>query len=62
MELPESDAEARSLIDVCQEHGCRVLTHNNLAERHTHPLVPMIEEGRHFYTLQEGRWRIRSTG
>lgn len=53
MELPASDAEVRSLIDVCQEQGCRLLIHNNLAERYTHPLVPMIEEGRHFYTLQE---------
>jgi exopolysaccharide biosynthesis polyprenyl glycosylphosphotransferase len=53
MELPASDADARALISVCQEHGCRLLIHNNLAERYTHPLVPMIEEGRHFYTLQE---------
>ncbi len=53
MELPASDAEARALISVCQEQGCRLLIHNNLAERYTHPLVPMIEEGRHFYTLQE---------
>lgn len=53
MELPGSDAEARALISVCQEHGCRLLIHNNLAERYTHPLVPMIEEGRHFYTLRE---------
>src|SRR5713226_6103993 len=52
-ELPASDEEARSLIDICQHHGCRLLIHNNLAERYTHPLVPTLEEGRHFYTLQE---------
>jgi exopolysaccharide biosynthesis polyprenyl glycosylphosphotransferase len=51
--LPATDEEARSVIEICQEHGCRLLMHNNLAERYTHPIVPTIEEGRHFYTLQE---------
>ena len=51
--LPASDAEARAIIDLCQEQGCRLLIHNNLADRYTHPLVPTVEEGRHFYTLQE---------
>jgi exopolysaccharide biosynthesis polyprenyl glycosylphosphotransferase len=51
--LPDTDAEARTVIDICQEQGCRLLIHNNLAERYTHPLVPTVEEGRHFYTLQE---------
>jgi lipopolysaccharide/colanic/teichoic acid biosynthesis glycosyltransferase len=53
MELPATDAEARTVIEICQEHGCRLLIHNNLAERYTHPLVPLNEEGHHFYTLQE---------
>ncbi len=51
--LPATDDEARAVIDICQEQGCRLLIHNNLAERYTHPLVPTVEEGRHFYTLQE---------
>ena len=53
LELPETDAEARTVIEICQDHGCRLLILNNLAERYTHPLVPIIEEGRRFYTLQE---------
>lgn len=53
LELPATDAAARQVIEICQEHGCRLLIHNNLAERYTQPLVPTIEEGRHFYTLQE---------
>ena len=53
LELPATDAEARAVIEICHEQGCRLLIHNNLAERYTHPLVPTIEEGRHFYTLQE---------
>lgn len=51
--LPDTDDEARTVINVCQAQGCRLLIHNNLAERYTHPLVPTLEEGRHFYTLQE---------
>lgn len=53
LELPASDDEARLLIGTCYDHGCRLLIHNNLADRYTHPLVPTVEEGRHFYTLQE---------
>lgn len=53
LETPATDAEARTVIDICQEHGCRLLIHNNIAERYTHPVVPIVEEGRHFYTLQE---------
>ena len=51
--LPATDAEARAVIDICQEQGCRLLIHNNIAERYTHALVPILEDGRHFYTLQE---------
>ncbi len=53
LELPGTDAEARSIIETCRDRGCRLLIHDNLAERYTHPLVPISEEGRHFYTLQE---------
>lgn len=51
--LPATDGDARTMIETCRDHGCRLLIHNNLAERYTHPLVPLIEEGRHFYVLQE---------
>jgi exopolysaccharide biosynthesis polyprenyl glycosylphosphotransferase len=53
LELPSTDVEARAVIETCRDRGCRLLIHDNLAERYTHPLVPMTEEGRHFYTLQE---------
>lgn len=53
LDFPGTDAEARAIIDQCQEHGCRLLIHNNLEERYTHPLVPITEEGRHYYTLQD---------
>ncbi|PTX94356.1 exopolysaccharide biosynthesis polyprenyl glycosylphosphotransferase [Opitutus sp. ER46] len=53
LELPPTDAEARTLIEICREHGCRLLIRDNLGERYTHPLVPILEDGHHFYTLQE---------
>jgi exopolysaccharide biosynthesis polyprenyl glycosylphosphotransferase len=53
LELPASDAEAANVINACRDHGCRLLIHSNIEERYTQPLVPITEEGRHFYTLQE---------
>jgi exopolysaccharide biosynthesis polyprenyl glycosylphosphotransferase len=53
LQMPATDLETRAIIDICQEHGCRLLIHNNVAERATLALVPTMEDGRHFYTLQE---------
>src|ERR1019366_7523455 len=53
LELPATDAEAGSAISACRNNGCRLLIHSNIEERYSHPLVPVTEEGRHFYTLQE---------
>lgn len=53
LDFPETDAEARAIISQCQEHGARLLIHSTLDRRYTHPLVPVNEDGRHFYTLQE---------
>lgn len=53
LDLPVIDADLRDAIDVCQEQGCRLLMLNNMAERYTQALVPTIEDGHHFYTLQE---------
>jgi exopolysaccharide biosynthesis polyprenyl glycosylphosphotransferase len=53
LELPGSDEEASRVIEACRDHGCRLLIHSNIEERYTQPLVPITEEGRHFYTLQE---------
>jgi len=53
LELPASDPDARRVIEICQDRGCRLLIHSNLEERYTHPLVPLVEDGHHFYTLQE---------
>jgi len=53
LELPASDDEASRIINACRDRGCRLLIHSNIEERYTQPLVPITEEGRHFYTLQE---------
>jgi len=53
LDLPASDAEAAGVIDACRDRGCRLLIQSNIEERYSQPLVPVTEEGRHFYTLQE---------
>jgi lipopolysaccharide/colanic/teichoic acid biosynthesis glycosyltransferase len=53
LELPENDEEAERIIGACRDRGCRLLIHSNIEERYKEPLVPVTEEGRHFYTLQE---------
>jgi lipopolysaccharide/colanic/teichoic acid biosynthesis glycosyltransferase len=53
LELPANDDEAGRIIAACRDRGSRLLIHSNIEERYTQPLVPITEEGRHFYTLQE---------
>jgi len=53
LELPADDGEAGRIIEACRDRGCRLLIHSNIEERYTQPLVPITEEGRHFYTLQD---------
>jgi exopolysaccharide biosynthesis polyprenyl glycosylphosphotransferase len=53
LELPTSDSEAAAVIEACRNRGCRLLIHSDIEERYSEPLVPITEEGRHFYTLQE---------
>ncbi|HTO03052.1 MAG TPA: exopolysaccharide biosynthesis polyprenyl glycosylphosphotransferase [Opitutus sp.] len=53
LDFPQTDEEAREIIERCQEHGCRLLIHHHIGQRSAHPLVPIAEDGRHFYTLQE---------
>jgi exopolysaccharide biosynthesis polyprenyl glycosylphosphotransferase len=53
LELPSTNEEAAMVINACREHGCRLLIHSDIGERYNQPLVPISEEGRHYYTLQE---------
>lgn len=51
VQLPR-DVDGRFIVDVCQQHGCRLLIFSNLAEQIRHPLTTVEEEGHQFYTLQ----------
>ena len=51
--MPDSGAESRSILEACQDSGCRLLIYSNLSEKLQHPLVSVIEEGHTFYSLQE---------
>jgi exopolysaccharide biosynthesis polyprenyl glycosylphosphotransferase len=53
LELPANDGEAAAVISACRDRGCRLLIHSDIEQRYSEPLVPITEEGRHFYTLQE---------
>jgi exopolysaccharide biosynthesis polyprenyl glycosylphosphotransferase len=53
LELPETLTQTREIIETCQDNGCRVLIYNNLGDQLQHPLIPISEEGHHFYTLQD---------
>ncbi len=53
LELPSNYGEASRVISACRDRGCRLLIHSNIEDRYSQTLVPVTEEGRHFYTLQE---------
>ena len=53
LEIPQTEAAGRFILETCQSKGCRLLIHSNLAEVLRHPLVAVSEEGHQFYSLQE---------
>jgi lipopolysaccharide/colanic/teichoic acid biosynthesis glycosyltransferase len=53
LSIPANRGEGRSMIELCQDRGCRLLIYSNLAEMLQHPLVIVSEEGFTFYSLQE---------
>jgi exopolysaccharide biosynthesis polyprenyl glycosylphosphotransferase len=53
LEIPRETAEGLFILETCQNKGCRVLIHSNLAEQLNHPLVTVVEQGHQFYMLQE---------
>lgn len=53
LEMPRGAGEGRFIIDVCQDSGCRLMIYSNLGDQLKHPLVPVIEEGHAFFSLQD---------
>lgn len=53
LDMPASTGERRFIVEICQEIGCRLLIHSDLSDQLQHPLVPVVEEGHAFFSLQE---------
>jgi exopolysaccharide biosynthesis polyprenyl glycosylphosphotransferase len=53
LDMPSNRGERRFIVEICQDFGCRLLIHSDLSEQLQHPLVPVIEEGHAFFSLQE---------
>ena len=53
LEIPQSVAFGRQLLETCQGKGCRLLIYNNLGDLLQHPLIPVTEGGHQFYSLQQ---------
>jgi len=43
----------QEIIDLCQSQGCRIFIHNPYASHFNVPLVPLIESGQPFFSLQD---------
>jgi exopolysaccharide biosynthesis polyprenyl glycosylphosphotransferase len=50
--LPANQDEIRGILLTCQEAGCRLLIYDNIAERLPVPMLPVLEEGQFFFTMQ----------
>ena len=48
-----SDYWMQGIIDICQSQGCRIFIHNPYASHFNVPLVPVIESGQPFFSLQD---------
>lgn len=52
-EVRAADVTVPTMIEFCDDRGCRLLIYDDLPQPATSPLVPTLEAGRHFYTLRE---------
>mgnify|MGYP002817925411 CR=1 FL=1 len=48
-----SDYWMQGIIDICQSQGCRIFIHNPYASHFNVPLVPVVESGQPFFSLQD---------
>ena len=49
---PQSEYWIQGVIDLCQRYGCRIFIHNPYANYFSVPLVPVLERGQPFFSLQ----------
>ena len=52
LELPSRDPDVAETVEICQEAGCRLLIYLNIQDSLSIPLLPIIEDGNLFLTLQ----------
>jgi exopolysaccharide biosynthesis polyprenyl glycosylphosphotransferase len=50
---PADAQQSREIIEICQSAGCRILFHDDIQDRMPLPLIPIVEGGHFFFTLQE---------
>lgn len=53
LDVPKDQEKIHTVIDVCQDSGCRLLIYSNLPEAVGHSLVAVKEQGHEFYSLQD---------
>ena len=53
LDIPSRQSDAASVLETCQEAGCRLLVYSNVQENLPVPLIPILEEGHLFLTVQD---------
>jgi len=53
LDVPVHKEETSRIIEVCQNQGCRLLIHDNVADRLPIPMIVVVEEGHYFLTNQD---------
>jgi exopolysaccharide biosynthesis polyprenyl glycosylphosphotransferase len=53
LDLPTRREEIDAIVEICQAAACRMLIYNNLEDRVSLPLLPIVEEGHLFFTTQD---------
>jgi len=53
LDLLSRERESAAIVEICQEAGCRLLIYTNIQERLPVPLIPVLEDGHLFLTVQD---------
>jgi len=53
LEIPQTAAAGRQMLEICQSKGCRLLIYSNLGDMLQHPLTAITEGGNQFFSLQQ---------
>ena len=53
LEIPETEVESAKIVEVCQSAGCRLLIYTDIQDRLAIPIMPIVEDGHLFLTVQD---------